>query len=49
MTNAVYSCWCFDGARVGGRKKGGKRGKSGVPKDVLDVVWRGGKVSGGCG
>uniref|UniRef100_G3PGG2 Uncharacterized protein n=1 Tax=Gasterosteus aculeatus TaxID=69293 RepID=G3PGG2_GASAC len=30
MTNAVYSCWCFDGARVGG-EVGWKRGKTGGP------------------
>lgn len=38
MTNAVYRCWCFDGARVGGGRRVEKGVGSRVPKDVLDVV-----------
>lgn len=33
MTNAVYSCWCFDGARVGRQRgRGGKQGERGPVK-----------------
>lgn len=36
MTNAVYSCWCFNGARVGGGRGGG----GGVEKGSHNMLYR---------